>query len=65
MFEDVDLRIAEAVEPMYAYHYTKTCQSCLCTITCNHCTHNCTHTCKTCVCTQTCVCTMLCTAAAC
>ena len=58
MFEDVDLKIAEPVQPMWAWHPDKT-------ITCHNCTHNCTHTCHTCMCTKTCLCTMICTASAC
>ena len=59
MFEDVDLKIADPVQPMWAWHPDKT----LSCFTCNGChlTHNCTHTCKTCMCTQTCLCTMACT----
>jgi hypothetical protein len=75
MFDDVDLRIADPIQPQYAWHPDATyapcnthfnCPTIFCHthFTCG-CTHHCTHTCNTCVCTQTCLCTMICTAKAC
>lgn len=70
MFEDVDLKIGESIEPLRAWHPAKKTQfthcSCHCSAACtiNTC-QNCTHTCKSCACTKTCMCTIGCTGNAC
>jgi hypothetical protein len=68
MFEDVDLRIADPVQPQYVWYPDKPDQAntplcthgigCLTHIVCH--THACTH-----ACTHTCLCTVLCTAVSC